>query len=176
MRKRAYGIVLMGAMVFGLLCVPAGGDAEVNVNIGINVPPVVAFPGPPAVLLIPGTYAYFVPDVEVDIFFYHGYWYRPHKGYWFRSANYNGPWGHIVTTSVPRVVVQVPPDFRRVPPGHQRIPYGQLKKNWSKWEKEKYWDKHDGKGMHKDEKGGYKEDKGEHGEGKGKGKGKHKGN
>ena len=175
MEKRVYAMVLAGAIVFGSLCVPAGGNAEVNVNIGINAPPVVAFPGPPAVVLIAGTYAYFVPDVDVDVFFYHGYWYRPHKGSWFRSANYSGPWGHIVTTSVPRVVLHVPPDFRRVPPGHQRIPYGQLKKNWSKWEKEKYWDTHGGKEGHKEEKERFKEEKREHGEGKSKEKGKHKG-
>ena len=174
MEKCLYGIVLMGALVFGSVCLPAGGDAEVNVNIGINAPPVVAFPAPPAVLLIPGTYAYFIPDAAVDIFFYHGHWYRPYEGYWFRSANYNGPWGHIVTTKVPKVVLQLPPDFRRVPPGHQRIPYGQLKKNWKTWEREKYWDKHEGKEMHKEEKGRYKEEKREHGEGKGKGKKKHK--
>jgi hypothetical protein len=44
-----------------------------------------------------------------------------------------------------------------------------LKKNWSAWEKKKYWEKHGGKGWHGDDKREHQE-----GKGKGKGKGKHK--
>jgi hypothetical protein len=62
-------------------------SAEVNVNIGIGVPlPHVVIHSPPPVVVIPGTYAYFAPDVGVEIFFYHGYWYRPHHGYWYRQG------------------------------------------------------------------------------------------
>ena len=53
-----------------------------------NVPPPPAYApvAPPDMALIPGTYVYFVPGVSADIFFYHGYWYRPFGGrcpiYW----------------------------------------------------------------------------------------------
>lgn len=116
--------------------------ADVDVQVGINVPlPPLVLPAPPAVILIPGTYAYFAPDVDVDIIFFHGYWYRPYGRVWYRAGDYNGPWVTIDIDRVPGVLIKLPPDFRRVPPGHQRIPYGQLKGNWKKWESDKHWDK-----------------------------------
>jgi len=142
-----------------LMCHATPGSADVDVNIGINIPPVVVA-APPAVVVIPGTYAYFVPDVSADIFFYHGYWYRPYQGRWFRAGSYNGPWGYIAPARVPGVLVHLPRDYHHIPPGHDRIPYGQLKKNWGKWEREKYWDKHSNKERHKEDKWGYKESKG----------------
>lgn len=142
-------------------------EAEVNVNVGINVPPPppLVIPAPPPMFVIPRTYVYFAPEVEMDVFFYHGYWYRPHQGHWYRSQNYNERWVYIAPPKVPAVLLNLPPDFRRVPPGHRHIPHGHLKKNWSAWEKEKYWDKHGGKEWH-----GNKKD--EHKGGKGRGKGK----
>lgn len=164
MKRRTLGIIFTGTMLLVLTGYSARGIAEVNINIGINTPPpAVVFPAPPAVVVIPRTYVYFVPDVAEDIFFYQGYWYRPYKGYWYRSGDYKGPWVHIVTARVPGVLLHLPPDFRHVPPGHERIPYGQLKKNWRTWEKEKYWDKYE-------EKERYKEERREHREGKGRGK------
>lgn len=135
-------IISVGFMLPTLI--PNTGFAEVNVNIGINVPlPGFVFHGPPAVALIPGTYAYAVPDVEIDILFYHGYWYRPHRDRWYRSASYNGPWGHIAHRRVPAAIIGLPPDYRHFPPGHSRIPYGHVKKNWRNWEKHRHWDTHE---------------------------------
>lgn len=137
------------------------GSAEVNVSIGVNVPlPVYVAPAPPPVVVIPNSYVYYVPNIDVDILFYHGYWYRPHGEFWYRSSSYNGPWRHMTHHSVPRALASLPPNYRHVPPGHQKIPYGHLKKNWSRWEKERHWhhnnwghgrdhgrpDTHDGKG------------------------------
>jgi len=143
--------------------------AEVNIKVGINVPPPppLVIPSPPPMYVIPRTYVYFAPNIEVDVFFYHGYWYRPHQGHWYQSKNYNGHWVYIAPPKVPTVLLDLPPNFRRVPPGHKHIPHGHLKKNWSAWEKEKYWEKHGGKEWHGD-------DKREHQGGKGRGKGKHK--
>jgi len=145
--------------------------AEVNIKVGINVPPPppLVIPAPPSMYVIPRTYVYFAPEVEMDVFFYHGYWYRPHQGHWYRSENYNEHWVYISPKKVPTVLLDLPPNFRHVPPGHRHIPYGHLKKNWSTWEKEKYWEKHGGKEWHGNEKW-------EHKGGKGKGKGKEKHN
>jgi hypothetical protein len=144
MKKNGF-VLLIIAMVFAVSAIlPRAGFAGVDVNIGINVPlPAFVFSAPPAVIFIPGTYVYAVPDVDIDIVFYQGYWYRPYRDYWYRSTSYNGPWRHIENKVVPGVLFKLPPDYRRVPPGHQRIPYGQLKKSWKNWEKEKYWDKHE---------------------------------
>ena len=133
---------LLIAISFVMLMGYAGrGVAEVTVNIGIGIPlPSVVIPAPPPVLLIPTTYVYFVPDVSVDILFYHGYWYRPHHGHYYRATSYNGPWVSIAPNSVPAPILHVPSDFRRVPPGQQRITHGALTKNWQTWEKERHWD------------------------------------
>lgn len=129
------GIALVLAGAFD-----AASFAEVNVNVGINVPlPVYVAPAPPPVVVIPNSYVYYVPNIEVDVLFYHGYWYRPHGAYWYRSSSYNGPWHHMAPRSVPHALVSLPPNYRHMPPGHQHIPYGQLKKNWSRWERDRYW-------------------------------------
>jgi len=66
--------------------------AEVNVSVQVGLPPLV-IPAPPGLVVIPNTYVYYPPDQNMDIFFYHGYWYRPHHGYWYRARHYNGPVG-----------------------------------------------------------------------------------
>jgi hypothetical protein len=121
--------------------------AGVSVNVGINVPPppVYAIPAPPPVVVIPGTYVYFAPGFDIDIFFYHGYWYRPHGERWYRAVSYNGPWAFIAPQHVPQAFYNLPPDYRHVPPGHQHIPYGQVKKNWRKWEQDRHWDRPEGR-------------------------------
>ncbi len=107
-------------------------------------PPAYALPGPPEVMPIPGTYAYYVPGINVDIFFHQGYWYRPFGGRWYRSAFYNGPWLFVPGPRVPRVLVALPPGWRRVPPGYHPIPHAELQRNWQRWERERHWDHHHG--------------------------------
>jgi hypothetical protein len=65
-------LLVLGAMLMIGMNYPQEATAGVNINIGINVPP------PPPMFVIPRTYVYFPPNVDVDIFFYHGYWYRPY--------------------------------------------------------------------------------------------------
>ena len=116
--------------------------AEVNLSIGINLPMAgIPVSTSPDVVVIPGTYVYFVPSAQEDLFFYHGYWYRPHKNRWYRSADYNGGWVIISFDNMPSPVRDINPGFRRVPPGHEKIPYGQLKKNWKSWEEERRWER-----------------------------------
>lgn len=118
--------------------------AGVDVNIGINIPlPRLVISGPPALVVVPGTYVYFAPDVGADMFFYHDHWYRRHNGGWYLSLGFNGPWRGV--REVPRDIVNLPPDYRHIPPGHERIPYGHVKSNWKTWEREKYWHKHEWK-------------------------------
>ena len=166
MQSRLLKAVFAGLLSLTVIGVPSSGIAEVNVNIGVNFgpPPPVVIHEPPVVVVVPGTYVYFAPDVQVDILFFHGYWYRPHEGRWYRATGYNGPWVYLEPAHVPGVIVHLPPNYHHVPPGHQRIPYGQLKKNWSTWEKEKHWDRHDAKVEHR---------AAEHKAGNGKGNPKH---
>jgi len=140
MKIRLLTVCCMSAAfaVFGL-CLPAAGIAGVNVNINIPLPQLV-IDAPPAMTVIPGTYAYVAPDVESDLFFYHGYWYRPSREGWYASLEYNGPWGYVAVGNVPRVLTNLPPYYRRVPPGYERMPYAMVRRNWRNWEKERHWD------------------------------------
>ncbi len=175
MKKKFFGLLFLVTvfLITGAFCLPDA-DAEVNVNIGINVPlPRLVISVPPAVVLIPGTYAYFAPDIEVDILFYSGYWYRPYESRWYRAGHYNGPWKYIVVDKVPRVLIDLPPGYRHIPPGHERIPYGHLKKNWSTWEREKHWDrKHEYREFKHEKREQHREERREHREDRDKGRGK----
>jgi hypothetical protein len=135
-RKKSFmlgsGLIIMSLLLF----YPAKGRAEVDVSVNIGLPlPSIVISAPPAVVMIPGSPVYFDPDIEVDIFFHHGYWYRPYRERWYRATHYNGPWRHIARRAVPTAIVHVPPDYRHIPPGHERIPYGQLKKHWKERER-----------------------------------------
>ncbi|MBI4681807.1 MAG: hypothetical protein HY757_01705 [Nitrospirae bacterium] len=134
------------------LAQPCVSDAEVNIDINISPPAFFPIPAPPAVLVIPGSYVYFVPDIDIDIFFYQGYWYRPHRDIWYSSKSYNGPWAYVLPKRLPPPILNVPPGFRHLPPKHDRIPHKELERNWKSWEKKKHWDKDrgesKGKGKH----------------------------
>ncbi len=107
-------------------------------------PPQYAVPAPPSVVVIPGTYVYVVPDSRVPILFYHGSWWRPFEGRWYRSNYYNGPWFYVRRRGVPRVLITMPPDYYySIPPGSPWIPYVELRDNWERWERERHWDRHE---------------------------------
>lgn len=116
-------------------------QSEAGVNISINLPEI-RFLAPPFVAVIPGTYVYMVPDVDVDIMFYQGYWWRPYESRWYRSRDYKGGWRYIEPSRIPHGLRKLPKDYRhRLSPRHDLIPHGEVKRNWQKWEKQKYWDK-----------------------------------
>jgi len=133
-------INLTAALVAFCLFSPGIGDAEVNVGVTVALPPLV-IPAPPAMVVIPGSYVYYPPDVRSDIFFYHDFWYRAYRGQWFRARDYNGPWHYIAIEKVPHAVIGIPPDFRRGPIVYERVPYGDVRRNWKSWENERHWDR-----------------------------------
>lgn len=112
--------------------------AEVNVNINIGPPALVVAPDP-VLAVIPGTYVYFVVDLDADLFFYHGYWWRLHNGRWFRAAVPGGPWKHW--RKVPPPLLNLPPGWRNLPPGQMKLKHSEVKRNWQQWEKERRWDR-----------------------------------
>ena len=72
---------------------------------------------------IEGTGTYFLPGGEVDVFFNLGNWYRRSEGSWSVSAQFGGPWGGLRVESVPRSLIDLPPDFRSTR-RMGMIPYG----------------------------------------------------
>jgi len=141
MKKTLFlGVGIVAALVMFCFLSPVKSNAGVNVSVTVPVPPLV-IPAPPALTVVPGTYVYYPPDVGVDLFFYHGYWYRPYGGRWFKAGEYSGPWRGIAIERVPRVVISVPPGFRRGPIVYEHLPYGDVRKNWSVWERDRHWDR-----------------------------------
>ncbi|HAM51124.1 MAG TPA: hypothetical protein DCP92_10715 [Nitrospiraceae bacterium] len=82
-----------------------------------------------------------MPDVDVDIIFYHAYWYRPYKERWYQAKLFDGPRIFIASSRVPRVLIELPLGYRRIYPGQRRIPYAELNRNWRRWERDKYRDR-----------------------------------
>jgi hypothetical protein len=158
MKKQTFAAIGVSSMLLAFsLFPPLKSNAEVNVTVTIPLPGLV-ISAPPAMIVIPGTYVYYPPEVDMDIFFYHGYWYRPYREGWYIANGYNGPWRTIGAGRVPRAVIGVPPHYRRVSSGYERMPYGTVRGNWRTWERERYWDRHE-------RRRGYREDhdRGEHG-------------
>ena len=124
----------------GEVNVDLGGEG-VNVNVGNNLP-ATRFAAPPDLVVIPGTYAYIVPDIAVDVLFYQGYWWRPYESRWYRSGDYNGQWSYVEPGRIPNGLRGLPHDYRqRRPLGYERIAHEDVKKNWRRWENEKHWER-----------------------------------
>ena len=145
MKKFLLGAILMAITVV----VPVLARAEVNVgiSIGIPLPPPIVFGAPPAVVVLPDTPdVYVAPEVNVDIFFWNGWWWRPWEGRWYRSQYYDRGWAYY--NSVPRFYYDVDPGWRGYyrehdwyghPWNYERIPYRQLQQNWKTWHDERHW-------------------------------------
>lgn len=141
MKQCAFLLVLLFLLVSVPLLSAAG---DVNLSIGVGLPPL-TFAAEPDVVVVPSgtSYVYMVPDTP-GMYFYGGFWYRFHGNRWYRSDIYNGPWAYVGTSIVPRVIIDVPPDYyRHLPRGYHRIHYGDLHKNWRSWDRGRYWNRHD---------------------------------
>jgi hypothetical protein len=79
---------------------------EPNNSVEANLPPPIPFIAPPNVVVLPGTDVYVVPDVEVDVFFQGGWWWRQWRGNWYRSKYHDHGWAH----------------YRDYPSWHRKIP------------------------------------------------------
>ena len=139
MKAKKLGFLVVAALFLVLTGFAAQSYAGVHVGIGVNIP-IFTFAAPPSLVVIPGTYAYYAPDADVDIVFYHGYWYRPYEGRWFRAREYNGPWGVIARTGVPGVLIGLRADFHHFYREHPRIEYRDFHRNWRSWERNKHWE------------------------------------
>jgi hypothetical protein len=143
---------MLGKFLLALLMIaPVQAEAmggRVDVGVSIPLPPGIVFSAPPEMVVIPETYVYVVPDVDVDIYFFDGWWWRPWEGRWYRSQSYNSGW--IYYQSVPTFYHEVPAgwrnDYRQRRWGgrewnYQRIPQQQVQHNWNNWKKDKHWEK-----------------------------------
>jgi hypothetical protein len=140
--------LFLGTLLLALMLVcPLLTMAEISINIGIPLPPAIRISGPPRLVVLPETYVYVAPDVEEEIFFYDGWWWRPYGGGWYRSRDYSSGWRHY--RNVPSFYHQVPRDWRNNYSehhwqGHQwnvePIAHDQVQTNWKHWKKVKHWE------------------------------------
>jgi len=104
-------------------------DAQVSVNIGINLP------GPPRLVAVPATpVVMYAPSVGANYFFYGSRYYVFANDGWFVSPGYNGPWTIVAPEFVPRPILRVPVQYYRVPPpgwkGWQRASAPRWEPRW----------------------------------------------
>lgn len=141
--------LILGMLLLAVVFIfPVPTMAWVNVGVNISLPPLIVFEAPPEMIVIPETYVYVVPDVDVDIFFYNGWWWRPWDGRWYRSRDYNSGWRHY--RKVPSFYRQVPSEWRNDYREHhwrghqwnyQRIPHKRVQGKWSYWKETNHWEK-----------------------------------
>ena len=127
MNSRVFSVMVVAGFGAALYATPSPAGVHVDVNVGIPPPPVVAFPGPPSVVIVPHTRVYYVPEGAYDMYRFGPYWYIDRDGYWYRSRDYGGPFTVVAFADVPRPIVALPPHYhhhplrpRGGPPGHLR--------------------------------------------------------
>jgi len=129
--KRVYLVagpaLLLAALLAAAPLLDAAAEVRVNVNLG---PPPIVVAQPPAMVMVPGSEVYFVPDVDYDVFFYDGFWWSPRGERWYRARAYNGPWRVVSRRVIPPPLFRVPRDYRRVYLRERHVPYGQWRREW----------------------------------------------
>ena len=103
----------------------------------------------PDVIPLPETdNVYVVPDLDIDVFFWNGWWWRPWQGGWYRSRYYSSGWGHY--GAIPTFYYDVDPGWRGYyrdrnwygnPWHYERIDYRHLHLNWKQWHDDQHWER-----------------------------------
>ena len=99
---------IFGALLVAALAGPVA--AQVRIDIGVQLP------GPPLLVVIPGTPVYYAPRAPANVFFYaHQYWIFAETG-WHVGPGWNGPWAVVQPAYVPVPLLQISIGHYPVPP------------------------------------------------------------
>ncbi len=138
--------MLFAAVLVSFLLLGAGpADAQVSIQIGINVP---VFPH---LVRVPGYPVYYSPGMSSNYFFYDGLYWVFWQDSWYESAWYNGPWRPVGPESVPLFVLRVPVRYYHRPPPYFHGWRGDAPPRWGEhwgreWEMRRSgwdrWDRH----------------------------------
>lgn len=140
-------LALVCVAVLGSGILPDAVQAQVNIQVGIALPPPVVFAAPPEVIVLPGSYVYVAPDLAEEMYFVDGWWWRPWQGRWYRSQYYDRDWGPY--SSVPSFYGSVRQGWRDDYRDHrwsgqawnyQRMPHARVEQNWNTWKSTNYWE------------------------------------
>src|SRR3989441_2653722 len=89
MRGGLMRYVMIGCCLAVASLIASPAEAQVHVDIGINLP------GPPALVVVPGTPVYYAPRAPANVFFYaHQYWVFGDGG-WYVGPTWSGPWAVV---------------------------------------------------------------------------------
>ncbi len=131
-----------------VLPMPTMAQVNINVSVGLPLPPPIVFAAPPELIVIPATYVYVAPDIDVDLFFWNGWWWRPWQGRWYRSRHHDRGWAHY--GNVPSFYFDVDPGWRGYYRHHnwyghrwdyERIPNHRVQQNWRTWQDNRRWER-----------------------------------
>ena len=75
---------------------------------GGSAPPPIAFHSEPRVVYVNDVYVVRDDRCNDDVFRANGLWWRMHRGTWYRSSSYRGPWRSVDVRRVPERVLVVP--------------------------------------------------------------------
>ncbi len=149
------GVIIMKKIFFAatflalVMIAPLPTMAQVNIGISFGLPSPIGFAAPPEVIVLPETdNVYAVPGIDVDLFFWNGWWWRPWYGRWYRSRYYDRGWAYY--NNVPRFYYDVDPGWRGYytnrnwrgrPWNYERIPHQRFQRNWQNWHRNRYWER-----------------------------------
>ena len=143
MNKMICGILGLTMITAGIYPVGVTVEAAVKVNVEVNLgPPVIMVDEPPEIVFVPGLGIYFVPNLEMEIFFYRGFWWSRRGNYWYSSRYYRSGWKIASDREVPGPVFRVPRDYRERFGRERHIRY-------QDWKKQRNQPKNEGKGGRK---------------------------
>ncbi|MFA5323275.1 MAG: hypothetical protein WC373_11435 [Smithella sp.] len=141
-------LILKTLLLTLVVCMPVSAMADVRIQVNIPLPPMIVFPALPQMVVIPDTDVYAVPDVEEDIFFYAGWWWRPWNNRWYRSRYYDRGWAYY--PNPPYFHKNIPSDWKNNYKNHtwqgyrwepQQKSHRDIERNWNVWQKNRYWKK-----------------------------------
>ena len=124
---------------------PSPESGEAAVAEAPSSPPPLGFATPPDVVVVPSgeNYVYMVPNT-FGVYFFGGFWYRYHSGYWFRASAYNAPWVPLAARAIPPVIINVPPEYvYSLPPNYYHIHYNEFYRSWRDWDRNHSWHRYD---------------------------------
>ena len=142
MLKKSYLLAAVAGLLVLTGCVISPGvrrprPAPVYTRQPVKVvgPPVISVGVNPMMVVIPGTYVYWL-DGQDDVFFYGGTWWRRWGGNWYRAGDYSGRWTRVEARHVPRSVMHLPNDWRRRHREAPRVHWRDTRTHWRSWERD----------------------------------------
>ena len=148
-------LLFSAILLVGIILLPVMSMARVDVRVNVPLPPPIPFIAPPHVVVLPGTDVYAVPDVEGEIFFRQGWWWRHWDNRWYRSRYHDRGWDYY--RGRPEWYGGIPHDWRDNyrnhrwdgrPWNYRPIPHGDLDRHWrgGHWRDDREWDRPGGPG------------------------------